>query len=152
MRSAPASGGVLTRWSVLGLWAFFPIHLAVGQCAIQPIKPIPPIGCKDVTPQCVTDNNHQSHWTWICVPDTGDSNTRTSGFPKPALTPKSAVVPAQPRPSFQSQDRAAPPYPEAQAVSANESEMSPEEQHSVSQLRAVARSIGNCSEENPPFD
>ena len=40
--------------------------LAVG-CGIQPIKPIPPIGCKDVTPQCVCDQNGNCHWEWVCV-------------------------------------------------------------------------------------
>jgi hypothetical protein len=39
-----------------------------GSCGIVPIKPIPPIGCKDLAPQCVCDSNGQNcYWTWVCV-------------------------------------------------------------------------------------
>ncbi len=44
------------------------VVFASAQCAIKPIKPIPPLGCKDVTPQCMSDNTGRSYWTWICVP------------------------------------------------------------------------------------
>ena len=54
---------------------FFATSQATGQCAIKPIKPIPPIGCKDVTPECVSDGNGKSHWNWICVPDTTPTAT-----------------------------------------------------------------------------
>ena len=51
------------------LFMFSALGFATAQCAIKPIKPIPPVGCKDVTPQCVTNSNGQSYWTWICVPN-----------------------------------------------------------------------------------
>jgi hypothetical protein len=59
-------------------FAFSALEFASAQCVIQPIKPIPPLGCKDVTPQCISDNNEQGHWTWICVPDNvvADTNKR----------------------------------------------------------------------------
>ena len=37
-------------------------------CEIQPIKPIQPIGCKDLIPMCVCDKNGNCYWQWICVP------------------------------------------------------------------------------------
>jgi hypothetical protein len=51
------------------LFMFSALGFAPAQCAIKPIKPVPPVGCKDVTPQCVTNSNGQSYWTWICVPN-----------------------------------------------------------------------------------
>ncbi len=38
------------------------------QCGIIPIKPIPPIGCKDLRPECQCDSNGRNcKWVWICV-------------------------------------------------------------------------------------
>ena len=51
------------------LFMFSALGFAPAQCAIKPIKPIPPVGCEDVTPQCVTNGNGQGYWTWICVPN-----------------------------------------------------------------------------------
>ena len=65
------------------LLIFFATAQATCQCAIKPIKPIPPIGCKDVTPECVSDGNGKSHWNWICVPDTAP--TATSNEWKPSV-------------------------------------------------------------------
>jgi hypothetical protein len=42
---------------------------AVPQCAIKPIKPIPPIGCKDVRAVCECDTRGKCEWVWICVPE-----------------------------------------------------------------------------------
>ena len=39
-----------------------------GDCGIVPIKPIPPIGCKDLTPVCLCDSRGQNcRWSWQCV-------------------------------------------------------------------------------------
>jgi hypothetical protein len=42
-----------------------------GSCGIQPIKPIPPIGCKDLRAQCncvkQKDGTLACHWEWVCV-------------------------------------------------------------------------------------
>lgn len=65
----------MNRIFATAFWVPFAVTLAKAQCAIQPIKPIPPIGCKDVTPQCVSDNNGHSYWTWVCVPDRADGDT-----------------------------------------------------------------------------
>ena len=38
-------------------------------CGIEPIKPIPPIGCQDLRAECVCDEHGQNcHWRWVCVP------------------------------------------------------------------------------------
>lgn len=69
---------------------------ASGQCAIKPIKPIPPIGCKDLTPQCVSDNSGHSYWTWVCVPSNqGDSSTYPTPppHPIPAPSPNAPITP-----------------------------------------------------------
>ena len=38
-------------------------------CGIEPIgiKPIPPVGCKDVRHECVCASNGNCYWTWVCV-------------------------------------------------------------------------------------
>jgi hypothetical protein len=37
-------------------------------CGVVPIKPVPPVGCKDLRPECVCDSNGQNcHWDWVCV-------------------------------------------------------------------------------------
>ena len=44
------------------------LHAQEG-CVILPIKPIPPIGCRDLAPQCVCDaDGHDCHIEWVCVP------------------------------------------------------------------------------------
>ncbi|MGA2905459.1 MAG: ATP-dependent Clp protease proteolytic subunit [Candidatus Korobacteraceae bacterium] len=51
---------------------FTPSDSAVtfGSCGIVPIKPIPPIGCKDLRPECVCDSSgNNCHWEWVCVPN-----------------------------------------------------------------------------------
>lgn len=39
----------------------------LAQCGFVPLKPIPPIGCKDLIPQCVCNSSGQCWWEWICV-------------------------------------------------------------------------------------
>ena len=36
-------------------------------CGIKPIKPIPPIGCRDLVAQCVVDGNGNAWWQWVCL-------------------------------------------------------------------------------------
>ena len=44
-----------------------PAFAQVG-CGIVPIKPITPIGCKDLVAQCRCDSKGQNcHWEWVCV-------------------------------------------------------------------------------------
>jgi len=40
---------------------------AAANCVIQPIKPIPPIGCRDLIPRCVCSASGQCWWEWLCV-------------------------------------------------------------------------------------
>lgn len=42
--------------------------LLVTGCGIVPIKPIVPIGCKDLRAECVCDASGQNcEWQWVCV-------------------------------------------------------------------------------------
>ena len=43
--------------------------LAMGQgCGIMPIKPITPIGCRDLRPVCECDERGKNcRWKWVCV-------------------------------------------------------------------------------------
>ena len=37
-------------------------------CGLVPLKPLPPLGCRDLVPVCVCDEDGQNcHWTWQCV-------------------------------------------------------------------------------------
>lgn len=40
--------------------------VAQANCGIMPIKPIIPIGCKDVVAQCQCDRDG-CRWVWVCV-------------------------------------------------------------------------------------
>jgi hypothetical protein len=38
-------------------------------CGIKPLKPLIPLGCKDLVAQCKCDAKGQNcKWEWICVP------------------------------------------------------------------------------------
>lgn len=40
-----------------------------GGCGIRPIKPIPPMGCKDLVAVCRCDSRGcNCEWEWVCVP------------------------------------------------------------------------------------
>ncbi len=42
-------------------------QLSAATCGIPPIKPVTPIGCKDLRPECVCDEKGQNcGWRWIC--------------------------------------------------------------------------------------
>lgn len=37
-------------------------------CGLVPLKPLVPLGCKDLRPECVCDSKGENcHWEWICV-------------------------------------------------------------------------------------
>lgn len=37
-------------------------------CGLEPLKPLVPLGCKDLAPVCTCDSNgDHCHWDWICV-------------------------------------------------------------------------------------
>ncbi len=45
-----------------------PVNAQSG-CGLKPLKPLIPLGCKDVVAQCTCDNRGKNcHWEWICVP------------------------------------------------------------------------------------
>ena len=56
---------VILFWSILaGDGA-----LAQSGCGLKPLKPLPPLGCKDLVAQCVCDDRGRNcSWTWVCVP------------------------------------------------------------------------------------
>lgn len=54
----------------LGLLFGSSATVRAGSCGIVPIKPIPPIGCKDLRPECVCSaNGNDCHWEWVCAPE-----------------------------------------------------------------------------------
>jgi len=39
-------------------------------CGLTPLKPLVPLGCRDLVARCVCDKDGQNcAWTWVCVPD-----------------------------------------------------------------------------------
>jgi len=129
------------------LLTLFATPLVSGQCAIQPIKPIPPIGCKDLTPQCVSDGNARGHWTWICVSNSSatDSNRirRRNDSLEVAAPPKlirnTIDTPLQEPPALQ-----------AQTESGIGGEMDAGERQSTDQLRAIAEAVKSCQPPEMP--
>ena len=51
---------------LLAMSAGTPVVAAAG-CGLEPLKPVPPIGCADLVAQCVCDSKGNCHYTWICV-------------------------------------------------------------------------------------
>lgn len=46
----------------------YPIPAPQSGCGLVPLKPLVPIGCRDLVAQCVCDENGQNcHWVWVCV-------------------------------------------------------------------------------------
>lgn len=43
-----------------------PLLAQIG-CGLTPLKPLPPLGCKDLVAQCTCDNRGKCYWEWICV-------------------------------------------------------------------------------------
>jgi len=42
----------------------------VSACGFQPLKPLVPLGCRDLRPVCECDANAKNcKWKWICVPN-----------------------------------------------------------------------------------
>ncbi len=42
--------------------------LLSASCGFTPLKPLVPLGCRDLVPQCVCDANGQHcYWEWRCV-------------------------------------------------------------------------------------
>jgi len=36
-------------------------------CGLKPLKPLPPLGCRDLVAQCVIDPQGHAYWQWVCV-------------------------------------------------------------------------------------
>ncbi len=138
-------------WAVLALLVSIASGpLVIGQCAIRPIKPIPPIGCKDVTPECVSDSNGKSHWNWICVPNNAETDTSQGPVWKPhAPEPATPSAPNVSTGQTTSHDPATKPFQEpAAAIGVLIAEMDAGERHATEQLRTIAEAIKNC----PPLE
>jgi TPR repeat protein len=121
------------------LFMFSALEFASAQCAIKPIKPIPPLGCKDVTPQCVSTSNGQSSWTWICVPDSGGADAN-KGWARQAPTPERAI----PRAADQNAVPAAPVNPVAMVAPQTHVPISEDSKPAVETLQMIAQRIGEC--------
>lgn len=54
-----ALGGAVVRPTVV---------LADGTCGLVPLKPLTPLGCKDLAPVCVCDSAGKNcRYSWVCV-------------------------------------------------------------------------------------
>jgi|GEM_PF-6241741 len=131
-------------WAALALLVCIASSLlAIGQCAIRPIKPIPPIGCKDVTPECVSDSNGKSHWNWICVPDNAGADTSN----KPAWKPNAQklATPSRANVNTTPHNPVITPFQEpTSAIRVPIGEMGAGEQQATGLLQAVADEIKSC--------
>ena len=49
---------------------FLPAEVAsAGGCGLKPLKPLPPIGCKDLVAVCMCGTDGKTcQWEWQCVP------------------------------------------------------------------------------------
>ena len=43
------------------------IRASAAGCGIRPIKPIPPIGRKDLYAECRCNRDGDCYWEWVCV-------------------------------------------------------------------------------------
>ncbi len=120
------------------LLTFSTLEFASAQCAIKPIKPIPPLGCKDVTPQCVTNSNGQSYWTWICVPYNGGADAN-AGPTRQTPTPERAIPSEADQNAIQT-------APVNSVVVAPQTHVliSEDSKPAVATLRTIAQRIGEC--------
>jgi hypothetical protein len=120
------------------LFTFSSLEFASAQCAVKPTKPIPPIGCKDVTPQCVTTSNGQSYWTWICVPQGGGAEANP-------VRARQVPAPEQsiPRAADQITVHAAPVNP-VEVAPQTHVPISEDSEPAVETLRTIAQRIGEC--------
>ena len=61
--------GALIAVAALAAWLATPEPVCASSgCGLRPIKPLPPIGCRDLVAQCLCDASGQDcAWTWVCV-------------------------------------------------------------------------------------
>lgn len=46
-----------------------PKPVCASGCGIVPIKPIPPIGCRDLKAECICNSRgERCSWSWKCLP------------------------------------------------------------------------------------
>lgn len=43
------------------------VPVAAADCGLKPLKPLPPLGCRDLVAQCVIDPQGHAYWQWVCV-------------------------------------------------------------------------------------
>jgi hypothetical protein len=36
-------------------------------CGVKPVKPVRPVGCKDLVASCQCDDRGNCRWVWVCV-------------------------------------------------------------------------------------
>ena len=50
------------------LMAPSPVCASASGCGLKPLKPLTPMGCKDLVAQCRCDSRGQNcRWEWVCV-------------------------------------------------------------------------------------
>lgn len=58
---------LLISTSILA-FAIGPAPICGGDCGVMPVKPVVPVGCRDIKPACVCDAaGRKCAWQWRCV-------------------------------------------------------------------------------------
>lgn len=42
-------------------------HAGAAGCGLKPLKPLVPLGCRDLVAQCVCGADGKCEWQWVCV-------------------------------------------------------------------------------------
>ncbi len=59
---------LLVSLAVLALFVLAFRAESYGFCGMKPIKPVPPVGCRDMVAECVCDSyGRNCYWIWRCV-------------------------------------------------------------------------------------
>jgi hypothetical protein len=61
-------GMIWLALTLLALSLSAPEVCATGGCGLRPLKPLTPLGCADLKPECHCDADGKNCvWAWICV-------------------------------------------------------------------------------------
>jgi hypothetical protein len=60
--------------------SFVPIDAQAGFCGMKPIKPVTPVGCRDLVAVCICDRyGHNCRWEWHCIVSRSEKHTHGGG-------------------------------------------------------------------------
>lgn len=65
--------------------------LVVAQCGMEPMTPMPPIGCNKLEAQCQCDANGNCYWVFVCADPSDDLSPAFTWIP--SLLPANGLRP-----------------------------------------------------------